>query len=189
MKKSMWIWGALLAAALPAGAARAETVEFDEAFCRRQPSTCVAIVDTVKTIPLAYEADNSFEARLLMSDLVWFENRLRWREGSIFFVSRQQVPGINVDVQAILAKHEEGEKTIFMFSIRGSESQVDWINNLRFRLIPFLEADEDSRDSKDRESVPKVHKGFLRYARELFRSWRVGVLLDEAIELEERGEP
>ena len=144
----------------------------------------------MQTIPLVYEADNTFEARLLMSDLVWFEDKLRWREGSIFFVSRQQAPGINVDVQAIVGKHAEGEKTIFIFSIRGSESQVDWINNLRFRLVPFLEAEtEADENSEDREPVPKVHKGFLRYARELFRSWRAGVLLDEAIELEERGEP
>ncbi|NJL55099.1 hypothetical protein HC928_07840, partial [bacterium] len=141
---------------LPASRVQAETYDFDAEFCLVRREICQEIVDTAKLIQPTYEARSTIWARFLMAGVSWQNRTLNWGNTSdIHLLVRKELPGINVDAEAIAARHQTPEKTIYLLSIRGSDTFVDWVNNVRVRLVDFPYDEGESAG---------VHRGFLEYA-------------------------
>ncbi|WP_071516540.1 hypothetical protein [Geitlerinema sp. PCC 9228] len=159
-----------------ASTATATSYQFNEQFCRRHYQTCAAIVNTAGLIEPTYEANNVVQANSLLQEVQWYDGEVRWEDAQVSFVNREEVPGVNLDVQAILAKQQTETKTIYLVSIRGTESLVDWVNNFRFGLAAFP------------YGSGKVHRGFSEYANAVFTNATAKSFFQEIRNRQQRNE-
>ncbi len=155
--------------------ATATSYQFNEQFCRNNYQTCEAMVNTAGLIEPTYEASNAVQATSLLQDLQWYDGDIRWEDAQISFVDGKKVSGINLDVQAILAKQQIEGKTVYLISVRGSESVVDWVNNFRFGLTDFP------------YGSGRVHRGFFEYANTVFDSATAQSFFQEIRDQQRRG--
>jgi WD40 repeat protein len=156
--------------------ATATSYQFNEQFCRSSYQTCEAIVNTAGLIEPTYEANNVVQATSFLQEVQWYDGGVRWEDAQISFVNRGEASGINLDVQAILAKQQIESKTIYLISIRGTESLVDWVNNFRFGLTEFP------------YGSGRVHRGFFEYANSVFESATAKSFFQEIRDQQRRGE-